>query len=131
MPYANICRSVPTPTFSPANHNVIRLEEGKPSHNNGINFKEESIMARRSNKLVVPECANAINQMKYEIASELGVQIGQHAEGFDTEFAGELGSIGAAAFGQAYLGDLSSREAGSLGGGITKRLIQQAQQTLL
>ncbi len=88
-------------------------------------------MARRSNRLVVPECANAINQMKYEIASELGVQIRQQGEGLDTEFAGELGSIGAAGFGQAYLGNISSREAGSLGGGITKRLIQQAQQTLL
>ena len=69
--------------------------------------------------------------MKYEIASEIGVQIGQHGEGLDTEFAGELGSIGAAGFGQAYLGNISSREAGSLGGAITKRLIQQAQQTLL
>ena len=88
-------------------------------------------MARRSNRLVVPECQNAINQMKYEIASELGVSIGQHAEGFDTEFAGELGSMGAGGFGQAYLGELTSREAGSLGGGITKRLVQQAQQTLL
>jgi len=88
-------------------------------------------MARRSNRLVVPECKNAIDQMKYEIASELGVPIGQHAEGFDTEFAGELGSIGSAGFGQNYLGDLTSREAGSLGGGITKRLVQQAQQTIL
>lgn len=88
-------------------------------------------MARRSNRLVVPECKNAINQMKYEIASELGVQIGQQGEGYDTEFAGDLGSIGASGLGQTYLGNLSSREAGSLGGGITKRLIQQAQQTIL
>ncbi|QMV41708.1 alpha/beta-type small acid-soluble spore protein [Cohnella cholangitidis] len=90
-------------------------------------------MARnnRSNRLVVPECANAINQMKYEIAAELGVPIAAHTGGLDTEFAGELGSISSAGFGQQYLGDLTSREAGSLGGGITKRLVQQAQQTLL
>ncbi|MFC4303456.1 small, acid-soluble spore protein, alpha/beta type [Cohnella boryungensis] len=85
----------------------------------------------RSNKLIVPECANAIQQMKYEIASELGVPFAQHAEGLDTEFAGELGSIGSASFGQAYLGNLTSREAGSVGGGITKRLVQQAQQTIV
>jgi len=85
----------------------------------------------RSNKLVVPECANALNQMKYEIAGELGVQIGASQAGLDTEFAGELGSIGSSNFGQAYLGNLTSREAGSLGGGITKRLIQQAQQTIV
>ena len=60
-------------------------------------------MARRSNRLVVPECQNAINQMKYEIASELGVSIGQHAEGFDTEFAGELGSMGAGVSGKLIL----------------------------
>jgi len=86
----------------------------------------------RSNKLVVPECANALQQMKYEIAGELGVQIGaSQASGLDTEFAGELGSIGSSSFGQAYLGNLTSREAGSLGGGITKRLIQQAQETIV
>jgi len=88
-------------------------------------------VANRSNRLIVPECAKAIQQMKYEVASELGVQIGQQGEGFDTEFAGELGSMGTSGFGQTYLGDLTSREAGSLGGGITKRLVQQAQQTII
>lgn len=88
-------------------------------------------MPRRSNRLVVPECKNALNQIKYEIASELGVSLGQSFEGVDSEFAGELGSIGSAGFGQAYLGNLTSREAGSLGGGITKRLVQQAEQTVI
>lgn len=85
----------------------------------------------KSNRLVVPECANALKQMKYEIAAELGVPITQHTEGLDTEFAGELGSIAIASYGQQYLGDLTSREAGALGGGITQRLIRQAQQTIL
>jgi hypothetical protein len=91
-------------------------------------------MARsnRSNRLLVPECSNALQQMKYEIASELGVPIGGFsAGGSDTEFAGELGSIGSARSGQQYLGDITSREAGALGGGITKRLVQQAQQTII
>ena len=86
----------------------------------------------RSNRLLVPECANALKQMKYEIAGELGVPITQNSGvGLDTEFAGELGSIGSGSSGQQYLGDLTSREAGALGGGITQRLVRQAQQTIL
>ncbi|BBI36166.1 alpha/beta-type small acid-soluble spore protein [Cohnella abietis] len=86
----------------------------------------------RSNKLVVPECANALRQMKYEVAAELGVPINQYSTGgLDTEFAGELGSIGSVSYGKQYYGDLSSREAGALGGGITQRLIRQAQQTIV
>ncbi|TFE29014.1 alpha/beta-type small acid-soluble spore protein [Cohnella luojiensis] len=88
-------------------------------------------MARR-NKLIVPECANALKQMKFEIAAELGVPIsGFSGEGFDTEFAGELGSISSSNYGKQYYGDLTSRETGALGGGITKRLVSQAQQTII
>ncbi|RED57623.1 alpha/beta-type small acid-soluble spore protein [Cohnella lupini] len=86
----------------------------------------------RSNKLVVPECANALKQMKYEIAAELGVPISGFGGGTaDTEFAGELGGISSASYGKQYYGDLTSREAGALGGGITQRLIRQAQQTIV
>lgn len=89
-------------------------------------------MASRSrNRKLVPECAQALNQMKYEIASELGVPFGQPGTGsLDAEFAGELGSIPAGG-GEQYLGNITAREAGAVGGGITKRLVQQAQQTIL
>ncbi|MBB6638149.1 alpha/beta-type small acid-soluble spore protein [Cohnella thailandensis] len=88
-------------------------------------------MASRNRKLV-PESAGALNQLKYEIAAELGVPFGQAgALGQDTEFAGELGSFSPAGTGSAYLGNLTAREAGAVGGGVTKRLVQQAQQTLL
>jgi hypothetical protein len=87
-------------------------------------------MAGRNRKLV-PECQKALDQMKYEIASELGVPFGQSAAGdLNSEFAGELGSMPQHG-GAAYLGELTAREAGAVGGGITKRLVQQAQQTLL
>ena len=59
-------------------------------------------MSRR-NKLVVPGAQNAIDQMKYEIASEQGVQLGA---------------------------DATARQNGSVGGEITKRLVKQAQQQL-
>ena len=55
------------------------------------------------NKLVVPGAKNAIDQMKYEIASEQGVQLGA---------------------------DATARQNGSVGGEITKRLVKQAQQQL-
>ena len=59
-------------------------------------------MASQSkNKLVVPGAKNAIDQMKYEIASEQGVQLGA---------------------------DATARQNGSVGGEITKRLVKQAQQ---
>ena len=59
-------------------------------------------MSRR-NKLVVPGAQAAIDQMKYEIAREFGVNLGP---------------------------DTSSRMNGSVGGEITKRLVAMAQQQL-
>ena len=56
-----------------------------------------------SNKLLVPGAQNAIDQMKYEIASEQGVQLGA---------------------------DATARQNGSVGGEITKRLVKQAQSQL-
>ncbi len=90
-------------------------------------------MASRSrNRKLVPECQKALDQMKYEIASELGVPFGQPGTGsLDAEFAGELGSVQGSAGSTPYLGNITAREAGAVGGGITKRLVQQAQQTLL
>ena len=50
------------------------------------------------NRLVVPGSENAINQMKYEIANELGVNLGP---------------------------DATARQNGSVGGEITKRLVER------
>ena len=55
------------------------------------------------NKLAVPGAEQALDQMKYEIASEFGVQLG---------------------------GEASSRANGSVGGEITKRLVQMAESQL-
>ncbi|MDW0112861.1 alpha/beta-type small acid-soluble spore protein [Sporosarcina saromensis] len=56
-----------------------------------------------SNQLLVPGVQQALDQMKYEIAQEFGVQLGP---------------------------DASSRANGSVGGEITKRLVRQAQQQM-
>ncbi|MBY0148145.1 alpha/beta-type small acid-soluble spore protein [Neobacillus niacini] len=58
-------------------------------------------MAR--NKLVVPGSENVLNQMKEEIASEFGVQLGA---------------------------DTTARANGSVGGEMTKRLVAYAEQAL-
>ncbi len=60
-------------------------------------------MANQNNQLVVPGAQQAIDQMKYEIASEFGVQLGP---------------------------DTTSRANGSVGGEITKRFVQMAEQQL-
>lgn len=57
----------------------------------------------RNNRLLVPGAANVLNSYKEEIAAEFGVTLGP---------------------------DSSARANGSVGGEITKRLVQQAQQGL-
>ena len=64
-------------------------------------------MANR-NKIVVPEARQALNQMKAEIASELGLT---NYESIDK-------------------GTLTSRQNGYVGGYMTKRLVETAQRTL-
>lgn len=68
--------------------------------------KEVNKMPNRSsnsNQLLVPGAQQAIEQMKYEIAQEFGVNLGP---------------------------DTTSRANGSVGGEITKRLVQMAQQQM-
>jgi hypothetical protein len=70
--------------------------------------------------------------MKYEIAAEFGLTSGVYAGGIaDTEFAGELGASSSNGGGQSVQWSaLSTRQAGSVGGEITKRLISQAESVL-
>lgn len=86
----------------------------------------------RTNRTVIPESRAMLKQMQYEIAAEFGLYGASYGGGTDTEFASELGSIGGHS-GLAhtpYLGHLTSRDNGSVGGEITKRLVKQAEQAL-
>lgn len=56
---------------------------------------------------MVPEARQALSNMKFEIARELGVNLKQ-----------------------GYNGDLSSRENGYVGGYMVKRLIEQAERQM-
>jgi len=87
----------------------------------------------RSNRKIVPESRQMINQMKYEIAAEFGLPVATGtglAGSADTEFAGELGAYGSGGSGAEWK-YLTSRENGSVGGEITKRLVAEAQKQLL
>lgn len=83
---------------------------------------------------LVPECAPAIDQWKYEIAEELGLPVGyasNELHGVNTEFAEELGALSSGNVNQEpYWGHISSRDAGAVGGRITQRLVQNAEQDL-
>lgn len=86
-----------------------------------------------SNNKVVPESKYALDIMKYEIAAELGLPVGKQALqsfGADTEFATELGALPVTSIKEDYWGHIASRDAGAVGGSITKRLIQKAEETL-
>ena len=60
----------------------------------------------RSNKLVVPEAKQAMNNLKNEVAKQVGVNLKQ-----------------------GYNGELTSREAGSIGGEMVKRMIESYERT--
>lgn len=59
--------------------------------------------SRNTNQLLAPAARQALDQMKFEIAQEFGVQLGP---------------------------DITSRANGSVGGEITKRLVALAEQQL-
>jgi hypothetical protein len=80
-------------------------------------------MASR-NKALVPEARQALNQLKYEIAGELGS--GGAPGDLSSEFAGEVGAVGAG----TDWGSLTTRQAGYIGGSMTRALVQKAQQIL-
>lgn len=86
---------------------------------------------RNSNVKVVPECRAALERMKYEIAAELGLTMPAHD--FSAEASGELGESGArpgAVYGRVQWDAVTTRDAGTVGGLITQRLVRQAEQIL-
>lgn len=85
------------------------------------------------NRQIVSESRQMLNQMKYEIAAEFGLNVGysSSSNGADTEFGSELGAIGGSSSSRRPgWGHLTSRENGSVGGEITKRLVRNAEQSL-
>ena len=63
--------------------------------------------SKNSNKINVPEARVAMDKFKMEAAAEVGVNLKQ-----------------------GYNGDLSSREAGSVGGQMVKKMIESYEKNL-
>jgi hypothetical protein len=59
------------------------------------------------NRSVVPQAKEALNRFKYEVANEIGVNLKQ-----------------------GYNGDLTSAQAGSVGGEMVKRMIASQEQQM-
>ena len=60
---------------------------------------------RSSNRVAVPEAKGALDKFKYEVASELGVPLSD-----------------------GYNGDLTSKQNGSVGGYMVKKMIEQQEK---
>ena len=70
-------------------------------------YQNQQSTTTGSNRTMVPEAKQALNNMKFEIANELGINLKQ-----------------------GYNGDLPSRQAGYIGGYMVKRLIENAERAM-
>lgn len=64
-------------------------------------------MASNSSKKAYPEAKEAMNRFKEEVASEIGVNLKQ-----------------------GYNGDLTSKEAGSIGGEMVRKMIKKQEEEM-
>jgi hypothetical protein len=60
-----------------------------------------------SNQTLVPQSKQLLNNMKYEVANEVGVNLQQ-----------------------GYNGDIAARDAGRVGGNMVKKMIQYAESNM-
>ena len=61
-----------------------------------------------TNKKLVPEAQDSLNKFKYEVANEVGVTLKD-----------------------GYNGNISARDAGRIGGNMVRKMIQQAENSML
>ena len=101
------------PTFSPYRARMIFRGSFRAKSSTGIwlsmerDVAVESITIRCWDKINVPEARAAMDKFKMEAAAEVGVNLKE-----------------------GYNGDLSSREAGSVGGQMVKKMIESYEKNL-
>ncbi len=64
-------------------------------------------MSKSSNRMEVPQAKDAMNKFKMEVASEIGINLKE-----------------------GYNGDLTSREAGSVGGEMVRQMIKKQEESM-
>ena len=65
-------------------------------------------MTNNSNRKLVPEAMDSLEKFKYEVANEVGVNLKN-----------------------GYNGNISARYAGKIGGNMVKKMIQQAENSMI
>ncbi len=65
-------------------------------------------MTSNNNRKLVPEAMDSLEKFKYEVASEVGVNLKN-----------------------GYNGNISARDAGKIGGNMVKKMIQQAENSMI
>ena len=96
---------------------TLKIIIAEPESNHALEYrskmpqrasKEKTTMANNSsNKVMVPEAKAALEQFKMESANEVGVTLNK-----------------------GYNGDLTSRQAGSIGGQMVKKMIEKYERDL-
>jgi len=69
---------------------------------------EKTMSNSNNNRKLVPEAMNALDKFKYEVASEVGVTLKD-----------------------GYNGNISARDAGRIGGNMVRKMIQQAENSMI
>ena len=64
-------------------------------------------MANNRNQKLVPEAMSALDKFKYEVASDVGVNLKD-----------------------GYNGEISAKDAGKIGGQMVKKMIEQAERNM-
>lgn len=64
--------------------------------------------SNNSNRTMVPEAKDSLNRFKYEVANEVGVTLKD-----------------------GYNGNISARDAGRIGGNMVRKMIQQAENSMI
>lgn len=87
----------------------LRIMNANARNKQRLNAAEKlrSVFIMASNKSMVPEAREGLNRFKMEAANEVGVTLKQ-----------------------GYNGDLTSKQAGSIGGQMVKKMIQQYENGL-
>lgn len=82
-------------------------QNSRESPSEKIVLKGETNMSSNNNKLNVPEAREAMDKFKMECANEVGVNLKE-----------------------GYNGELTSRQAGSIGGQMVKRMIESYESSM-
>lgn len=85
----------------------LQRQDETPGNHAAAITKEAFKMSNSTNKAVIPEAKSALNRFKYEVASELGVPLTD-----------------------GYNGNLTSKQNGSVGGYMVKKMIEAQERQM-